>query len=95
MGFSSIKHGQIVNGIFYMLAQIGLIIFMVFWGGNNLYKLGGPGYIPFTEAYIDPDTGLYVAAQMGEILSPPVFGIMTTCNPGCHLSLFPQPKRRQ
>ncbi|MDD4303186.1 MAG: sugar ABC transporter permease [Bacilli bacterium] len=78
MGFSSIKHGQIVNGIFYMLAQIGLIIFMVFWGGNNLYKLGGPGYIPFTEAYIDPDTGLYVAAQMGDnSVTSLLFGIMT------------------
>ncbi len=66
MGFSSIKSGQIVNGILYMLSEILFIIFMIFWGGNNLYKLGGPGYITFTEAYIDSETGLYVPAQMGD-----------------------------
>ncbi|MDD4154611.1 MAG: hypothetical protein PHT30_04325, partial [Bacilli bacterium] len=66
MGFSSIKNGQIVNGIMYMLSEIIFIVFMIFWGGNNLYKLGGPGYITFQEAYIDPDSGLYVPAQMGD-----------------------------
>lgn len=66
MGFSSIKNGQIINGILYMLAEIGFIVFMIFSGGNNLYKLGGPGYITFQEAYLDPETGLWVAAQMGD-----------------------------
>ncbi|MFA5762976.1 MAG: sugar ABC transporter permease [Bacilli bacterium] len=78
MGFSSIKSGQIVNGILYMLAQVGFIIFMIFSGANNLYKLTGPGLVPFTEAYLDPISGLYVAGVLGDSsIQCLLFGIMT------------------
>ncbi|MFA5686470.1 MAG: sugar ABC transporter permease [Bacilli bacterium] len=66
MGFSSIKSGQIVNGIFYMLVQVGFILFMVFFGWVNLWKLTGPGLIPFTPPGVDEETGLYTAGVEGD-----------------------------
>ncbi|MFA5421868.1 MAG: sugar ABC transporter permease [Bacilli bacterium] len=78
MGFSSIKNGQIVNGILYMLAEVGFIIFMILSGGNNLYKLMGPGFVTFTPAHPDPETGLIIPAQMGDSsIKCLLYGIMT------------------
>lgn len=66
MGFSSIKNGQFVNGILYMLSQIGFILFMVFYGANNLYKFTGPGLIPFQKPGWDPVTERYLDFVAGD-----------------------------
>lgn len=66
MGFSSIKNGQIINGIFYMLVQIGFIVFMAFSGWINLWKLTGPGLTAFTPGGFNEETGLYETAVAGD-----------------------------
>ncbi len=51
-GASSFAHGQIVNGIFYILFEIGYILFMIFGGGYNLFMLQSLGLV---ESGIAPD----------------------------------------
>lgn len=77
MGFGCLANKQILRGIFYLLVQIGFILFMVFVGGGYLDKLGTLG----TEAQgakVDPDTGLQIGVVEGDnSLLILLFGVST------------------
>ena len=55
MGIGHIFRGQIVRGIFYLLLEVGFILYMVFFGGNyfvmcleNMFTGGNVGRVETT-----------------------------------------------
>lgn len=66
MGVGSIKKGQPINGVLYLLAEIVFILFMVFFGGTSLYKFTMLGDVAAVPGGLNPETGLYEQGNAGD-----------------------------
>ena len=66
MGIGSIKRGQPINGILYLLSEVVFILFMVFFGGTSLYKFTMLGDVPAVAGGLNPETGLYEQGTAGD-----------------------------
>lgn len=65
MGSGNLFNGQIAKGITFLVAQIGFILMMIFFGANYLGLITTLGTDLPEPAHWDPDLGVYVPAVRG------------------------------